>query len=62
MLVHIIIQVLSEHTKLVSDKSPRINSVWLHKDLKVSDLQAHAKLAQSGEYWTEAPEFHFHWR
>ena len=26
--------------------SPRMNTVWLYKDLKVSDLQAHTGIAQ----------------
>ena len=32
------------------DDSSRIKRVWLYKDLKVSDFQAHAHLAQQDEY------------
>ena len=29
------------------DDLPRIKKAWLHKDPKVSDLQAHARIVQS---------------
>ena len=37
-------------TFLDLDNSPRINKAWLCKDLKVSDLQAHARLAHMDKH------------